>query len=301
LRLALAALALLTALAAPAAAEDRVRLGWGRIFNNDALGDMHDRWRTGSYAVSLVKGPRWTGRLPSTPGAVLEWRFRSEIISPASLVAPTATDRRYAGILSFGLHTHFDASGLETSLGVDLVATGPMTGIGELQSYLHDLVGLDEPAVLDDQIPDGIHPTLTAEIGHTFQVSDTLSFRPFAEGTAGVETLLRVGGDVMFGPAAQGDLMLRDVPTGQRYRVTHSGAEGTSFTLGGDIARVFDSVYLPESDGYQPTDARVRLRAGMHWQRGDKSLFYGVTWLGEEFEDQPHGQLVGSLALRLLF
>jgi hypothetical protein len=85
------------------------------------------------------------------------------------------------------------------------------------------------------------------------------------------------------------------------YRATHGGAEGTSFSFGGDVAHVFDSVYLPADQGYSPTDLRLRLRAGLHWQKGAMGLFYGLTWLGEEFEGQPEGQLVGSLRLKILF
>ena len=93
--------------AGPAAAEGRAILGWGRLFDNDALGDMKDRWRTGSYVLSVVTGPDWSGRLPDRPGEILEFRLRGEVIAPANLVTPAAGDRRYAGIVSAGVHTHF--------------------------------------------------------------------------------------------------------------------------------------------------------------------------------------------------
>jgi hypothetical protein len=301
MRIALVVLALAAALAAPAAAAERVTIGWGRLFTNDAIGDGHDRWRTGSYVVSLVRGPQWTGHLPARAGEILEYRFRSEIIAPARLVNPVAGDRRYAGVLSFGVHSHFMMGAMETSLGLDLVATGPMTGIGGAQRTVHRWFGLPEPTVLADQIGNGVHPTVTLESGRSFGLSNRATLRPFVEAKAGAETFLRLGADVRVGPAAQQDLMLRDVTTGQRYRATHGGAEGTSFTFGGDVAHVFDSVYLPADQGYSPTDLRLRLRAGLHWQKGAMGLFYGLTWLGEEFEGQPEGQLVGSLRLKILF
>lgn len=301
MRIGLVLVALIAALSAPAGAADRVTIGWGRLFTNDAIGDGRDRWRTGSYAVSLVRGPQWSGQLPTRPGEILEYRFRSEIIAPARLVDPVAGDRRYAGVLSFGVHTHFRMGPMETSVGLDLVATGPMTGIGGAQRTVHRWFGLAEPNVLDDQIGNGVHPTLTVESGHTFALSDRATFRPFVEGKAGAETFLRLGADVLVGATAQRDLMLRDVTTGQRYRATHGGAEGTSFAFGGDVARVFNSVYLPADQGYSPTDLRVRLRAGLHWQKGATAIFYGLTWLGEEFEGQPEGQVVGSLRLKILF
>ena len=76
------------ALASPIAAEQRVTLGWGRLFTNDALGDGRDRWRTGSYTVSRIKGISWSGELPTTPGEIVEFRFRADTIAPASLTDP---------------------------------------------------------------------------------------------------------------------------------------------------------------------------------------------------------------------
>ncbi|MCR8722911.1 lipid A deacylase LpxR family protein [Frigidibacter sp. ROC022] len=288
-------------LATPAAAGDRVTLGWGRLFNNDALGDMKDRWRTGGYVVSLVRGRDWSGVYPDRPGEMIEFRIRSEVIAPANLVNPVAGDRRYAGVLSLGMHTHFSYGALENSVGVDLVAIGPMTGIGSFQKTMHNVFGLDEPTVLDDQLGNQVHPTLTAETGRTFHISDRLSVRPFAEMTAGVETMARIGGDVLIGGVGQGDILLRDVVTGQRYRASNDGVSGLSFALGGDIAKVYDSAYLPEDQGYTLSDSRVRLRAGVNWQGERAAVFYGVTWLGEEFEGQPEGQMVGSLRLHLRF
>lgn len=289
------------ALAAPVEAGDRVTLGWGRLFNNDALGDMKDRWRTGGYVVSLVKGRDWSGVYPDRPGEMIEFRLRSEVISPSNLTSPAAGDRRYAGVLSLGVHTHFSFGALESSVGVDLVAIGPMTGISHFQKAVHSVLGLDVPTVFDDQLGNQVHPTLTAEAARTFHLSDRLSVRPFAEMTAGVETLARIGGDVLIGGVGQRDILLRDVVTGQRYRASSDGAQGLSFALGGDVARVFGSAYLPEDQGYALTDARIRLRAGVNWQGDRSAVFYGVTWLGEEFEGQPEGQLVGSLRVHLRF
>ncbi|HBT00035.1 MAG TPA: DUF2219 domain-containing protein, partial [Citreicella sp.] len=45
----LAALAVIS-LSSAARAEDRVRLGYGRLLTNDSFGDVHDRWQTGSVA-----------------------------------------------------------------------------------------------------------------------------------------------------------------------------------------------------------------------------------------------------------
>lgn len=72
--------------------------------------------------------------------------------------------------------------------------------------------------------------------------------------------------------------------------------------LGGDIAYVDSSDYLPARSGITVRRDRTRLRGGAHWEgpRGG-SLFYGVTWLGEEFDQQHGGQVVGSVQFRLRF
>ena len=123
------ALSFLT-LSAPALAEDRVTLGWGRLFTNDALGDGHDRWRTGSYAVSRLRGLHWSGSLPTTPGEVLELRFRADTMAPASLMAPSPADRRHVGATSLGLGTHFAAGGFDIAAMTGVTITGPITGLG---------------------------------------------------------------------------------------------------------------------------------------------------------------------------
>lgn len=282
-----------------AQAEGRVVLGFGRLFTNDGLGDMKDRWRTGSYTVSVVTGPVWRGTLPDRPFEILEYRFRGEIAAPANLANPGKDDRRYAGILGLGVHTHFDMGGFETRLGVDVMATGPATGIGRFQGWVHNILDLDDPD-LDRQISNGLHPMLSAEIGREFALGGA-RLRPFVEAQAGYETLARAGFDLTFGRFGEGRLMLRDMTTGQRIAgIRRDDLHGVSFVLGGDVARVWDSVLLPEG-GPAPEDTRERLRAGVHWQGDRNEVFYGLTWLGPEFEGQPEGQTVGSVRLRLRF
>jgi len=301
-KLLIAGLAGLAALmTSPAIGGDRAILGWGRLFTNDILGDGKDRWRSGSYTVSQVRGQTWGGDLP-TFGEILEYRLQSQIISSANLANPLPTDRRYAGVLSFGIHTHFALAGMEASLGGDLVVTGPQNGVGRFQSWAHGIVGAPKPGGLGQQIGNGVYPTLVAEVGKTFALSDKASVRPFAELRAGDETLVRFGGDLVVGELAQGSLMLRDGVTGQRYRaVRGTGADGLSFVLGGDVAAVATSVYLPGADALELSPTRARARAGLYWQGERFDLFYGLTWLSREFETQPEGQTLGSVNLRIRF
>lgn len=296
----------------PAAAEpgagfpaplERSRIGYGRLFTNDFLGDGKDRWRTGSVVSSRVWGYGWDGAAPAAFGDLLELRVMGQIIAPAKLSAPDPGDRPWAGMLSAGLHSHMQRGSAEYALGAGLVATGPQTQLDGFQDWLHDLLSAPKPsdAVLAAQIPDRVRPLLTAEAAQTLDLGAGASLRPFAEVRAGDETLLRAGADLTFGSAGRDALQVRDPVTGQRYRAVQGSRQGVSFTIGGDMAYVADSVYLPESRGYRLTPRRDRLRAGLSWQGEGASAFYGLTWLGREFEGQAESQLTGSLRLNLRF
>ena len=287
-----------------ATADERVTLGWGRIFTNDQIGDGKDRWRTGSYTVSRVRGPSWQGHAGHGFGDILELRGHAGVIAPSNLTTPAANDRRYAGVLSFGLNTHFGWQGAEVDLGAELALTGPRSGIGSFQKWFHNQAGMVPPsaAVLDAQIGNRLHPGLNAEIGRTYGLGDALRLRPFAEARLGLESLVRVGGDITIGRFGQGGLLLRDVTTGQRYRgIEGTRTEGFSLTLGGDLAHVFHSALLPSGGTVTAEKDRYRLRAGLQGQGKRASAFYGVSYLSREFVQQPEGQLVGALSLNLRF
>ena len=288
--------------AAEAPAQGREFLGVGRIFSNDYLGDGADRWQTGSYAVSVLRGPAWTGRLPSRPGEILEFRFRSGIAAPSNLVDPSPDDRLFAGTLSVGLHTHFAWRGAEVSAGADIVALGPQTGLAGFQERVHSWVNDDVADLSGQEVDDDIVPNGTAEIGRTLTFGNT-QIRPFAEMQAGVETLARVGADLTIGGYGQGEVMLRDVVTGQRYPGIHDETDlGVSLILGADAAHVWDSMLLPDARGPDLIADRYRVRTGLNvgWPNGAR-LFYGLTWLSEEFEGQTDTQLIGSLSLGIRF
>lgn len=293
---------LLSLLPAATQAQDRVTLGWGRLFANDALGDGEDRWRTGAYTVSHVRGTAWSGDLPAF-GDILELRAQAAILAPDNIVTGAPWDRRYAGVLSLGLFTHFQTGGVETSLGAGLQLTGRQTRLGWFQTRVHDLLGAPIPGVLADQIPDRAYLMAAAEVARTYGLGDAARLRPFLAAETGVETLVRAGADVSVGSWDLGALMLRDTTTGQRYRAIPGDiAAGLSFTLGGDIAHVFDSALLPAGGSATLDPTRTRLRAGISWQgEGGASVFYGLTWLSKEFTTQPEAQLLGALNLSLNF
>ncbi|MCW8844168.1 MAG: lipid A deacylase LpxR family protein [Rhodobacteraceae bacterium] len=300
---------LMTAIATAPLAETsahagRERLGYGVLFVNDTIGDGKDRWRSGSVMSSRIFGPQWTGALPQGAGDILELRFQGEVISPDNLITPAPGDRPYAGSLSLGLHTHFATrGGAEVSLGGDLVAIGPQTGLDDFQGAVHDVLGIKKPSplTLGAQIPNSFHPSATVEVARDFGLSSRTHLRPFMEVRGGVETYARVGFDLVIGSVGQGALLTRDPVTGHRMRVVRNKAPGLSWVVGADVAKVWESAYLPQARGYTLTQNRARARLGLHWQGEESMVFYGLTWLGEEFVGQRGGQLVGALQFSLRF
>lgn len=286
-----------------ASAEGYQSLGYGRIVNNDLLGDGGDRWQTGSITTSRVFGPGWHGILPSKPFELLEFRISGQVIAPADIRISDPGDRPFAGALSFGLHTHFQRGPVEVALGGDLVFTGPQTGLSDLQTALHDTLNVPPASrsVLSRQIANGFHPTLVSEFATPFSFGSETTVRPFVETRWGIETLARVGVDVMIGTVGTDELLIRDPVTGQRYRATESSPAGRSYVFGGDVAYVDSSAFLPSNQGFKLPPTRTRLRAGIHWQGFHNSLFIGTTYLSKEFKAQPKGQFVGSARIKIEF
>lgn len=299
-------LAIFTTLAfcSVAQAGEKFTFGTGRLFTNDYLGDGKDRWRSGAYVISKMRASEeWDGAFPEEIGAMVEWRLRTDILAPSNIVNPNTPDRRYAGTLTFGLHTYFDRQSIDYNFGLDLVAVGPSTGVSSFQNTAHRVLGAPKISdeVLDMQIGNKIMPTISGAASQRIRFGDSESVRPFAEFRIGDENFARIGADFIFGKVGQNDLWLRDVGTGQPYRATFERAYGVSFLVGGDIAFVESSQYLSSQDGITLNKNRMRARAGVQWQAESLSVFYGLTYLGKEFDEQNEGQLVGSVALRRRF
>ena len=281
--------------------QGRETLGQARLFTNDRIGDGRDRWRSGAYGISTVRGSSWDGHLPLRMGEIMEYRFRGEVIAPDNTNNPAPGDRLFAGVLSVGAHTHFTWHGLEMALGADIVAMGEQTGVRHLQEVVHDLFSLQSNNLENYQVDNGVYLHGTMEIGHTFDLGPG-ELRPFVELQAGVETMARVGFDVTFGGYGQGGLRLRDVTTGQRISaIDNENDHGFSLMLGGDYAWVDSSRYLPADRGYTPEETRYRLRAGVNYAFGYSNIFYGLTYLSEEFVGQSDGQTLGSVTIALEF
>ncbi|NKX44151.1 lipid A-modifier LpxR family protein [Roseicyclus persicicus] len=297
-----AAVLVLSVLAPAAQAQDgRETLGLVRQFTNDTIADRQDRWRSGGFAISAFRGTHWAGSLPTQPFEIMEYRLRGEVMAPDNLANPAPGDRLYAGTWWLGAHTHFDWQGFEVTAGADIAITGEQSRIRAFQSTIHDWFSMPRMDVENHQVDNGVHLHGTVEVARTLGWGGT-ELRPFVELQAGAETLARAGFDLTLGNLGQGGLRTRDPITGQRLEgIVGDSDGGWSFLLGADSAWVDSSVFLPADRGYQVEDVRHRVRAGVNYGFGSSNIFYGVTWLSEEFVGQTEGQLVGSLSLGLQF
>jgi hypothetical protein len=275
-------------------------LGHASHWNNDTLvipPNLYDRWHSGGMGISFFRGPEWQGQLPQNAGRVLEFRHRIDTRAPSRNDGSNPNDRLYAGTLWAGLHTHYQTrNGWDISAGADLAWTGPDSGVLNLHNSLHDLFGLAPLTLAQRQVDSGLYLGLTIEAGHELQLqSGTL--RPFFELQAGVETLVRVGADVTFGAAQTGGLSTRDPISGSRVEaIPPRTAQGWSGMFGADIAYVETSVFFPENRGPRHEQIRGRARAGLSYHFPAARLFYGMTYLSEEFENQPEGQFIGTIS-----
>lgn len=284
-------------------AQSREYIGYGRLLTNDFLALDDDRWRTGSFNSSRIWGYGWDGELPQQPGDILELRLGAQIIAPDSLVKRAPGDRPYAGVITAGLHTHFMRWGTDFAMGADLVAIGPQTRLDRLQKAFHDAIGIRAPSkrIRANQIDDAFYLDVVVEAARDIALSDVVTMRPFVELRSGVETMARVGVDMTIGDLANGGLRVRDTVSGQRYTAIRTNERGFAFLLGADVATVAASEYFPASYGVAVSDTRYRFRGGIQWQTNPATIFYGVTYLGEEFEGQDEGQFVGSIRVDLHF
>lgn len=286
-------------------AAERSKQGYGLMVTNDILGDTHDRWRTGSFESSLIFAPDWSGKAPARFGELLELRINGEIVGPQDVSNPAPLDRRYGQALSLGVHTHFQPRTVEYALGIDAVFTGSQVGLDDVQEAVHTVLGGRDPspAVLAAQVSNGVHANGVFEAGRRIEMGAATQLRPFVEARAGTETLARVGFDLTFGRYGSSGLLIRNPVSGHRFSAVEDAAyAGFSWLLGADVAYVENSIYIPSSGPVRLEDTRTRVRGGVHWRtRAGSAVFYGVTWLSEEFNTQSEAQVVGSLQLRVKF
>ena len=274
-------------------------LGFAWSHSNDSLGDWHDRWRSSSSEAGILTGPAGMDQAPPRLGQLMEYRFRSDILMPANVRSPHPGDRKHAGMLAFGLHSHARRRNLDLRVGGELVVIGPQTGLYDIQTRLHRILGFDIPNLPDFQIGNTVRLEASAEAGTSLR-SGGWTIRPFVEVRTGTEDIFRAGIDLKSGTGSD-DLTMRAVATGHRVPFGLIRRTGLHYVAGADVAWVGKSIFLPEALGYRLTPVRLRLRGGIHYTGRRFDLFYGLSWLGKEFEAQPEGQFVGTLQFKIRF
>ncbi len=291
-------LAMMT-LATSVVAEDAHRFHIAPTISNDSIGDWHDRWRSSSVEVGILVGANGTDTLPTRLGQLREYRFRSDVLMPADITTPNPRDRRHAGVLAFGLHSYAGLGEVDLRIGGDLVMIGEQTGLYDVQTRLHRILGFDRPNLPDFQIENTVRLDISSEAGIRMGFSNG-TIRPFMEIRIGTEDLFRTGVDLALGTKMD-NLMMRVDSTGHRVPYGIIRKPGFAFVAGVDVAWVDDSLYLPETFGYSLTQPRIRIRGGTHYIGNHFDAFYGLAWLGKEFQKQPEGQFVGTLQVRFDF
>lgn len=269
------------------------RLAFSRILTNDYIGDRKDRWRTFAYAISMLK--------PLKDGSVGELRFRTEIIAGRTLkLAPGQDpDRRMAGVFGFGAYRSDRIGNGDYRIGVELTTVGPQTRLIKLQERFHELIDQTGPSTQAKnlQISDKIFLSFRGEIGQDFKIGRA-AIRPWAAAEGGPEALARVGIDFIWGHSS-GNFGVRDELTGWRVPVLQNrNTYGRSFIAGFDIAHVKKSFYITED---YLIKNRFRLRTGSLVDFDGGRIFYGATYLSEEFKAQPEAQVVGSISFSMHF
>ncbi|NNU81277.1 DUF2219 family protein [Halovulum dunhuangense] len=269
---------------------------------NDSVFQGLDRWRTGSAMLSVALARQGDAEAMPEFGDLLELRLSAEFVTPEFFLADGAGDRRYAGILSVGAHTHFRTRGLEATLGADLHVIGPQNRLHEVQDIIHVVSGGASAPPEDQMVPDSVWPTLAGELARPVALDEgQLVLQPFLGLQAGHETLARVGGDLYLGQAVDAGTFGREPVTGLPFRLSGAGGPGVWGSLGVDIAAVGSSALLGHGTGDEPRDTRTRVRAGLGYDVGRLTALAGVAWLGPEFEAQRSGQWTAAFALGLSF
>ena len=195
---------------------------------------------------------------------------------PITVAAPLPNDRPYAAWLHGGISLVSESRRELRQLSLDLGVVGPVAMGEEAQSFVHDVIGSDEPQGWDNQL--GNEPTLTLSYDHRWQ--NVLQLRPEAGGL-GIDMMPHVS-------AALGNAL------------TYAGA-GATFRFGDDLPNDFGPLSIrPGSMG----SALYRPQGGFSWYlfagAEARAVARNIFLDGNSFQDSPSVSkkpLVGDLTL----
>lgn len=297
----LATVTALAVTASPLAAQVLIPDGEVSNFTNDYFGDGHDRWHSGSYQKSYFFDEITGSQLFKK----LELRGRTQIVTPWKGDVVAGEDRPYSSAIALGAFVHGSAGILETRAGGEFIISGDQTGLPNLQAFAHDSLGMSgsyNPLTRDDpHLDDAFGFRGEAEVAFKSQMSETFMMRPFAEQTFGVDQASTVGVDVVWGTLSANEVWTRDAVTGQLLSASKRNADLFTLVAGVDYSNVSKSMHFEEGSYAELQNEQYRVRVGSITRIHNMTLFFGQTWLSEQFVGQPEVQRVGSMAIDWVF
>jgi len=231
-----------------------------------------------------------------------------------TLETPPLDDRPYAGILYFDAVVYRRSPGMNDAWTLRLGMVGPASHADDTQTWVHDLIGADEPQGWRTQLPNEVIVNLgyTANFaGPAGEITDRVSWRitPTITAEAGTYATV-VGAGAMF---EIGHNLPRSAQSVSSLRNGLNAAsvvgwyeDETEFSISGNVGLAIYAVdrFLP-LDGtffrdsryvqYDPTIAVVT--AGATVRRGDYALNFNVAL--SEGSIEGHGDVVEFGALTL--
>lgn len=292
-----------------------------------------DRHYTNGLLFSYAHQPDWARQV--TDGLGLEstataagYHFGQQIFTPENLTLamPDPADRPYAGYLFGGLFWQRENGDQLDHLQTDLGVVGPSSGADDVQDWVHDWFGGQDPQGWNTQIGDEFTYQLTyrhkwrIDLGDPGFFGDELRWQLIPQAGFGLGNVyrqielgatLRVGQQLLdnFGPASIAD---RGSATGlsrrwaadragqtPRFRWSLFGKAGVRFVehnifLDGPDGEPGPSVDSEPVVGEFTGGVELSYRINDHWSI-DAS--YANTLLTDEFEDQDDRAIFATLNL----
>jgi len=265
-------------------------------FTNDALGDGHDRWLTGSYQRSFIFDRHEAGLMRQ-----IELRPRAMIVSPWTTAVQGANDRPYSSILALGAFARGNIGRTETHLGGELILQGDQTGLPSFQAGVHDLLGLDQsynPRNENDiHVGDRLTGRFEFGLARSLRPSESVMVRPYALLIGGSDQSVTAGADLVWGSLSRAESWSRDAATGQILNHEAKHREGFNLVAGLDVSRRYTSMHIPDGSNVLLTKTQTRARIGAQVRLGLFDVFFGQAWMSEGFVGQADTQRLGVLSI----
>lgn len=300
-------------------------LAEGMIWN-DRFGDGGDRYKTGGMTQSwllpesIFSDENWI----DGHAAAIELQGRGFIATPSNTTNPAPNDRPFAQYVGVGTYLRtfgepvsvdFNTTmSVEHRIGVEVGLQGDPLPLFELQEALHGTttdmgrMGRTAANTLDTEV------LVNAEVKRTHRYHMDLEeteveIAPYAQASLGMrENSVRVGADLITGSSLKARTWNHEPAIGALIAGGSAPREGVNWAtwIGADIGYVASDAFLDGGfDRSGPSTARTeltaRVRAGVMMEVDNFAVTYSLSWLSQEFDAQPDGQLVGGFQVKYRF